>query len=693
MGFPIEKKRNVALIGHGGCGKTTLAEALLFTAGASTRMGTIEDGNTVSDYDPEEIKRQYSIKSSVLPFDFEDCRVTLLDCPGYLDFIGSTISALNVVDAAVIVVDGSAGVEPQTRQAWDICNSLNLPRLLFISGLDKENSSWDAVLDGLKQAFGRSLAPLLMTIGTQHELHGVVNVLWRKAFVKEGDKIVPAAVPAEMQERVEEARAELVETIVELDDALMERYMEDEAISEEELNAALQAGCQRGEFCPVVGGSGKLQVGVRNLLELIVAALPHPGLRGKVSGQKPGGGEEVRPCSEDAPLCGRVFKVSAEGQLGELFWIRLYSGILRPGDSVYNSSSREAEKIPNLLVMRGKTREDVTQAGAGDIVATVKMKSTGMGDTLCTKDQQIILPPIEYPSAVAFESVDVEDKNDLEKAMAALQQYAASDPTLRIVRNEETKEQVVYGMGQLHLDVASSFVKSKTGVDLRWIKPRVPYRETITVEAKAQGKFKKQTGGRGKYGDVHLRLEPMERGAGFEFLDEIVGGVVPTRFVPAVEKGVIETMTSGPLSGSRVIDVRVAAFFGSHHSVDSDELSFKVAGSMAFKSAFEQASPIILEPIYNVTIWTPEDYMGDVMGDLNTRRGRVGGMDQAGDLKKISAQVPLAELYQYINTLRSMTQGQGFYSMEFSHYEQVPRDVQNEIVKAHKASRTGKEEA
>lgn len=693
MGFPIDKKRNVALIGHGGCGKTTLAEAMLFTAGATTRMGSVEDGNTVSDYDPEEIKRRYSIKTSVLPFDYEGCRVTLLDCPGYLDFIGSMISALTVADAAIIVVDGAAGVEPQTRQAWEICDRLNLPRLLFISGLDKENSEWDSALGGLKQAFGRSVAPLLMTIGSQHEMRGVVNVLWRKAFVTEGGKISAAEVPADLQERVEDARAELVESIVELDDALMERYMEDEAIAEEELMAALQAGAQRGDFCPVVGGSGKQQIGVKNLLELIVAALPHPGIRGKVTGSKPSGGEDARPCSEDAPLCGRVFKVSAEGQLGELFWVRLYSGVLRPGDTIYNSSSREAEKIPNLLVMRGKTREDITQAGAGDIVATVKMKATGMGDTLSAKDQQIILPDIEYPSAVAFEAVEVEDKNDLEKAMAALQQYAASDPTLRIVRNEETKEQVVYGMGQLHLDIASSFVKAKTGVVLHWIKPRVPYRETITLEAKAQGKFKKQTGGRGKYGDVHLRLEPTERGSGFEFLDEIVGGVVPTRFVPAVEKGVLETMAAGPLSGSRVIDVRVAAFFGSHHSVDSDELSFKVAGSMAFKSAFEQANPIILEPIYDVTVWTPEEYMGDVMGDLNTRRGRVGGMDQAGDLKKISAQVPLAELYQYINALRSMTQGQGYYSMEFSHYEQVPRDVQNEIVKAHKAARTGKEEA
>jgi elongation factor G len=371
-----------------------------------------------------------------------------------------------------------------------------------------------------------------------------------------------------------------------------------------------------------------------------------------------------------------------------MFWTRVYSGVVRPGDTVYNTTSSESEKISSLLLMRGKTREDVTQASAGDIVATVKLKNTGMGATLCPKDQQILLPEIKYPSAVAYETVEVEDKNDLEKAMSALYQYSAMDPTLRVVQNEETKEQVVYGMGPLHLDVAASYIKNKSGVTISWRKPKVPYRETITAPAEAQGKFKKQTGGRGKYGDVHLRLEPLERGTGYEFADAVVGGVVPNRFIPAVEKGVLETMQAGPLSGSRVIDMKVTIFDGSHHSVDSDELSFKVAASMGFKSAFEKCRPIILEPIYNVTVFTPEDYMGEVLADMNTRRGRVAGMDQAGDLKTVSAQVPLGELYQYINALRSMTQGQGYYEMEFSHYEQVPSNVQTDIIKEFKAQKT-----
>ena len=686
MGVPIEKKRNVALIGHGGSGKTTLTEAVLYTAGVTTRMGTVEDGNTVSDVNPEEIKRRYSIYSAVMPFEHNGFKYTMIDCPGYLDFMGDTISALNVVDAAVIVVNGGAGVEPQTRQAWNNCNKLGLARLIFISGLDKDNSSWDETLGACRQAFGTTVAPLVITMGEQHSLTGVINVLTRKAYVKDGDKIVEQDVPADFTSKVEEARAELIESIVEMDDELMERYMEDDDISDEEIVKVLKESTQRGDFCPVIGGAGKQMIGVRNLMDIIESAFPHPGVAGSIEGKKPNGNSEQRTIAADTPFCGRIFKVSSEGQLGELFWMRVYSGTIRPGDNVFNSSANESEKLSTLLVMRGKNREDVAQADAGDIVATVKMKYTHMGNTMCTKDSQIILPDIVYPNAVAFESMDVEDQNDLEKAMAALLQYASFDPTLRIIRNEETKEQVVNGMGQLHLDVASAYVKGKTGVSLIWKRPRIPYRETITTEAKAQGKFKKQTGGRGKYGDVHLRLEPTERGEGYEFLNEIVGGVVPTRFIPAVEKGINESLENGPLSGSRVIDLKAAAFFGSHHAVDSDELSFKVAGAMAFKAAFEQANPIILEPIYDVAVWTPEDYMGDVMADLNTRRGRVSGMDQDGDLKVVRAQVPLGEMYQYINLLRSMTQGQGYYEMNFSHYEQVPRDVQTEIVKNHQAN-------
>ncbi len=666
-----------------------LCEAALHLAGATTRMGTVEDGNTVSDHDPEEIKRKYSIHSAVLPFNYNDHRITLIDCPGYLDFVGESVFALEAVDGAVVVVSGQQGVEPQTRLAWTLCEERNIPRLIFISGLDKENSNWDDALAACQQAFGKSVAPLCLTIGEQHDMRGVVNILERRAYIKEGDKIVETDVPEELTGRLDEARVQLVESIVELDEGLFERYLADEEISDDELWHALQDGAQRGEIFPAVGGAPKLEIGVKNLLGLICHALPDPAARGTIAGEKPAGGADELKLSEEAPACARVFKVASEGQLGEIFWLRLFSGTIRPGETVMNANSKESEKLSNLLVMVGKNREDITQASAGDIVATVKLKATKMGDTLCSKEHPFVLPEIVYPSAVAYEAIDVEDKNDLEKAMSALQQYSSMDPTLRVLQNEETREQVVYGMGQLHLDIAGAYVKKKAGVTLQWHKPRVPYRETITMPAQAQGRFKKQTGGRGKFGDVHLKLEPTERGEGFEFVDAIVGGVVPSRFLPAVEKGVLETMGNGPLSGSRVIDLRVTAYDGSHHSVDSDELSFKVAGSMAFKSAFEQANPIILEPIYNIAVWTPEDYMGDVMADLNTRRGRVSGMDQDGDQKKVTAQVPLGEMYQYINTLRSMTQGQGRFSMEFSHYEQVPRDVQSDIIKEHRAAKSG----
>jgi len=687
MAVPTAMKRNIALVGHGGCGKTTLAEAMLFAAGVITRMGAIEDGNTVSDYNPEEIRRRYSIYSSILPFDHNGHRITLIDCPGYLDFIGETLAALNAVDAAVLVVSGVAGVEPQTRVNWQYLEKLKLPRMVFVSGLDKENSSFDNVVGALRHAFGKSLTPLIIPIGQQSQLKGVINVLTRRAFIKDGDKFSEQDVPAEMQDKVEAARTALVESIVELDEKLFERYLADEPITDAELAGALQAGTQRGDICPIIGGSSKQLVGVQTLFDMIETALPQPNFRGKISGKKPNGGDDSRALAEDAPFCARVFKISTEGQLGDLFWMRVYSGTLHSGDTPYNPRANESEKVTNLLVMRGKVREDVPQASAGDIVATVKIKTSKLGDTLCAKEHQIILPAIEYPSAVAYEAVEVDDKNDLEKTMSSLNQYSGMDRTLRVMQNEETKEQVIYGMGQLHLDVAAAYVKGKVGVQLQWKRPRVPYRETITTTAEAQGKYKKQTGGRGKYGDVHLRLEPKERGTGFEFVDAVVGGVVPSRFIPAVEKGVIETMEAGPLSGSRVIDMRVTLFYGSSHSVDSDELSFKVAASMGFKYAFEKCGPILLEPIYSVVIYTPDNFLGDIMADVNTRRGRVGGIDQEGDLKVVNAQIPLGELYQYINSLRSMTQGQGYYEMTFSHYEQVPSNVQADIVKKYQATR------
>jgi elongation factor G len=687
MGVAIDKKRNVAIIGHGGAGKTVLSEAMLYVAGAINRMGTIEDGNTVSDHDPEEIKRKYSIKSAVLPFDFDGYHFTLIDCPGYRDFLGESTSALNVVDSAILVVNGSMGVEPQTRVFWETCEELGLPRMIFISGLDKENADWDSAVDSCRREFGKVVAPLSLAIGEHHDLGGIINVLTRKAYVKEGDKIVEKAVPEDYLERMEAARASLVESIVELDDELMMRYMEDGEISDEELEKAMLDGILHGKFCPVVGGSGKAMVGVRNLLKILIHNMPHPGFHAKVNGRKPDGSEDSRPPVEDAPLTARVFKVSNEGQVGDVYWMRIWSGKLKSGDTVLNSSSDELEKIGNMILMRGKDRTDVTECGAGEIVATMKLKHTKMGSTLCAKDHPIILGDIEYRSPVAYEKVDVDDHNDLEKVIAALHGIAASDPTLRMMQDEETKEQLVYGMGPLHLDVARAQVKKRTSVSLKWTKPKIRYRETITGNASAQGKYKKQSGGRGKYGDCHIRLEAQERGAGFEFVDAVVGGVVPSRFIPAIEKGIRESLEHGPLSGSKVIDVKATVYDGSHHSVDSDELSFKVAAQMGFKSAFEQARPMLLEPIYNVIVQIPDEYTGDVMADLNTRRGRVAGMDQVGNIKEIKAQVPLAEMYQYINTLRSMTQGQGSFEMEFANYEQVPSNVQGDVIKAHASSR------
>lgn len=687
MGVPMSQKRNVALLGQGGCGKTTLAEAMLNTAGAAPRMGSIEEGNTVSDYHPEEVRRRHSIYSSILPFDYSGHRITIIDNPGYLDFIGEAVNSLSVADGAVIVVNGVAGIEPQTRLAWENCQRLNIPRVLYINLLDKENSSWSRTLEACRSAFGKSVAPLVIPLGEQSGLKGVVNILLEKAFIKDGDKSVEQDVPADMAADVHAAHQQLMESIVETDPELFERYLADDEISNDELLTALQYATQRGELCPAIGGAARQKIGVSNLMNIILRCLPAPDFHKEEKGTTPDGKEDSRPLSEAAPFAARVFKITSEGQLGEVFWLRIYSGSIKPGDTVFNPRTGEAEKVSALLVMRGKVREDITSASAGDIVASVKLKGVKMGDTLCAREHPIIFPPIQLPGSVAYELVGVDDRNDLEKTIAALYYYASMDPALRVIQDDETKEIVVYGMGQLHLDTAASYVKGKTNVQVKWSKPRIPYRETITMKAESQGKFKKQTGGRGKYGDAHIRLEPKERGEGFEFVDAVVGGVVPNRFIPAVEKGIIDSMEHGPISGSKVIDIKATLFFGSYHPVDSDELSFRMAGSMGFRQAFEKAGPILLEPLYNVTVYTPDEYMGDVMGDLNTRRGRVTGMDQAGGLKVVNAQVPLAELYQYINTLRSMTQGQGYYVMEFSHYEQVPSNVQQEIQKAHAASR------
>ncbi len=651
-------------------------------------MGRVEDGNTISDYTPEESRRHHSIYATPLPVTYREHHLILIDTPGYLDFVGEVVGALSVVESVVIFVNASAGLESQTFRSWDEMKEKKLAGAVFINQLDKPDTDYKKIVEEIQQSLGKSCIPLFIPYFEGGSLKGVVNLLKEKLYTREDKALKETDIPQELKDEVESYRFTLVESIVEQDEALFEKYLSEEKLTDEELMAGLRKGVESGEIFPILCGSAVSLVGIESLADVIVDLFPAPDFRGKITGEDPNTGKQVeRPLSADAPFCARVFKAISEAHLGELTFMRIYSGKLRPGDSVYNSVTSETEKITAIISMRGKERRDLTEASAGDIIATVKLKDTHIGDTLCSKEQPIRLEKIVYPSAVSFEAIEVEDKSVLEKVSTALNKVHEEDPTLVVEMNEETRQLVVYGMGELHLQVVREKIAERYGAKIDWVKPKIPYKETITAVAQAQGKYKKQTGGRGQYGDVWLKLEPY-KDSHFNFIDKIVGGVVPSRFIPAVEKGVVETMAQGVLAGYPVTNVQVTLYDGSHHSVDSSELAFKIAASMGFKKAFMDARPILLEPIYKLKIYTPEQFVGDVMGDLNSRRGKVLRSSSTGSktMQVIEALVPLAEVYKYINVLRSITQGQGHYEMEFDHYEEVPPQIAENIIAEAKKS-------
>lgn len=683
---PTDKKRNITLVGHGGSGKTTLSEAILFSQGVTTRLGRVDEGNTISDHTAEEIRKKHSIYSSVLPFSYKGHQINMMDAPGYLDFVGEMVSSLTVSDGAIIVVNAQAGIESQTIRAYDYAAERGLARIFFVNHLDKEGTEYEAVVEALREQFGKAVAPLIIPIGEGPALKGVANVLTQEAYYRADGKLTKEKAPASMAGELEKLRFELVESIVEQDEKLFEKYLGDEAITDEELAAVLAKGTRTGTLVPVIAGVATALQGVDPLMDAVIGLLPSPDERGKLQLTGKDDKPLELPVSPDAPLAAHVFKIVGESKLGELVYFKVASGKVRPGDTVYNASRGEVEKIASLVTMLGKTRADLTEATAGDIVATVKLKFTHIGDTLCLKEQQVKFPPVVYPKAVSYEAIEVEDKALLEKVSAGLNRIHEEDPTLRPEMNDLTHQLVVYGMGELHLGVVREKLNERFGVKIDWAKPRVPYKETIGGSSQAQGKYKKQTGGRGQYGDIWLKLEPL-KDKEFEFVDAIVGGVVPNKFIPAVEKGVVEVMAGGVLAGYPVSYVKVTAYDGSHHSVDSSEMAFKIAASMGFKKAFMDAKPILQEPIYKLKISVPDEYLGDVMGDLNSRRGRVMGVSGSGKMKVVEATVPLVEVYKYINTLRSMTQGVGHYEMEFDHYAEVPPQTAQGVIESAKIDR------
>jgi elongation factor G len=665
--------RNVGLFSHGGAGKTTLCEAMLLNAGVVNRMGRVDDGGATSDYEPEEHKRRISTNLAVLPLEWKDHKINLLDAPGFLDFAGEVREAMRVVDGALVLVDAVAGIEVGTDLVWKQLDAAELPRVVVVSKIDRENADFGRTVDSLRARYGNKVVAVQCPIGSHDQFSGVVDLIAMKD------------VPESCTAQADQLREQMVESVAETDDALIEKYLEGESLAEEEIRHAFHNAVAKGLIFPVVVAAGLSNRGIDTLLDEIVTLLPSPEDRGAVKATELPSGKEVDlPPSESGHPAALVFKTSADPFVGRLTYFRVFSGAIRSDSHFWNATKGRDERLGQLFVIRGKTQTPAPQVGAGDIGAVAKLQETGTGDTLSTKEHQLRLAPIDFPMPIFSVAVEPKSKADLDKLGTALHRLAEEDPTIHVRRDAETGETVVSGLGEQHIDVSVERLKRKFGLELNLHVPRVPYRETIQQKTHSEYKHKKQTGGHGQYGHVHLDIEPLPRGSGFEFEVKVVGGSVPKNFHPAVEKGVRESLPHGPLAGYPVVDVRVTLTDGSYHDVDSSEMAFKLASSQAFRDGFGDAGPTLLEPVMDVAITVPEQFVGDVMSDLNGKRGRVQGMEPDGDVTTVRAQVPLAEMQRYATDLRSITQGRGTYTMEFSHYEEMPAHSQQQVIAEHK---------
>jgi len=676
--YTVEKLRNVILLGHSSSGKTTLAEAILFNTGVLKRRGLVDDGNTVSDYDPEEVRRKISISASVLPCEYKGVKINVLDCPGYIDFAGEVKGAISAAEAAIMLVDAVSGVEVGTELMWTFADEFNLPRLVLINKMDRENANFDQVMSRLNEYFDVPFVPVQIPIGSQDTFKGVVDLVRMKAYM--GEQGTEEAIPSDLQSLAEELRGQLIEAAAEGDDELIMKYLDGEELSEEEIVAGLQQRVARNEAVLVFSASALQGIGVSPLMDAMISFLPSPANRTVVA-YRPGGEEEIELMADPAgPLAALVFKTTADPFVGKLSFFRVFSGTISSDSRVINASDGSEERVAQLYHPRGKEQLSTDEVMAGDIGAVAKLSKTTTGETLCNKDAPLALPKIKFPSPVYSVAVFPKTKADLDKMSSALSRLLEEDPTLTVTREQGTGETIMSGLGDTHVDVAARKLHSKFGVEITTSVPRVPYRETITKVSSAQGRHKKQTGGRGQFGDVYIRFEPLERGAGFEFVDEIFGGAVPKNFIPAVEKGLREILDNGVLAGYPTVDVRAVLYDGSYHPVDSSEIAFKLAAHLAFKKGIPAAGAVLLEPIMNVQVTVPEEYMGDVMSDFNTRRGRVQGMSQEKGKAIVTAQVPLAEMLRYAVDLRGISQGRGIFTMEFSHYDIVPSNVAQKVI-------------
>jgi len=682
--YGLENIRNLVLLSHSGAGTTSLSEAALFDTGTVTRLGKVDDGTTTSDYDPDEVKRKISLNLAMLPCEWKETKLNLIDTPGYSDFVGDVKAAIRVSEGAIIVICAASGVEVGSEQVWTYSEEANLPRFIFVNKMDRENADFYKTVKELQSKFSRRCIPVQLPIGAQDDFQGIVDLLTMKSYT--GSPAKETEIPSSLQAQVDSFREKLVEAVAEIDDSLIEKYLSGEELSLEELSNGLRQSVTTGKIVPILAGSAIKNMGVTSLLDAACSYLPSPKEREViVAGDS---GQQTIEASQDASLAALVFKTSADPYVGKLTYFRVYTGAIGSNSQVWNATQSEGERIGQLFVMRGKNQEPVSKLGAGDIGAVAKLSVTNTGDTLCSRDKPIKIAPIVFPAPSFSGAVHPKTKADLDKLGGALARLGEEDPTLQVSREADTNETILSGLGETHLEAATEKMMRKFGVSVELATPKVPYKETVTAPAKAEYKHKKQTGGHGQYGHVLLNVEPLSRGSGREFVNSIVGGAIPRNYIPSVEKGVNEAMQEGVLAGYPVVDIKTKLYDGSFHPVDSSDICFKIAGAQALKKGLSQGQPILLEPIMNIRVRVPEDYTGDIIGDLNTKRAKVLGMNPEDGSNVIDAQAPLAEVLRYAIDLKSITQGRGSYTVEFSHYEEVPSNIAQKIIAQRQAEKT-----
>ena len=693
--YSVNQIRNIGLAGHGSVGKTSLAEALVFSMGETNRLGTIDDGSTISDYHSDEIERKISISTSLLHGEWKNTKINILDTPGYSDFIGDTKGSLCVADIAVAVLNGVEGVEVGTEQVLEFADEYHASRIFFVNRIDNEHADFDKVLSAAQERFGTGVVAFQFPVNQGEGFNKVIDVIHGKllTFSDQNGKYEAADVPDEYKARVEELKEKIVESAAESDDALMEAFFDAGTLTEDQLQQGIRQGILKQTLIPVFCGSATKNYGTRPFLDFIAEFCPSPADFGKVQGFNPDNDSEMeRKISEDDPMSALVFKTISEAHVGELSLIKVFSGMLSAGSDVVNTSQKGSEKIGQIYLLNGKNRKEIGHLRAGDIGALVKLKNTSTGNTLSDKKSPIRLAPIKFPDPVISIAISPKSRGDEEKISNGLHILHDEDPSFTVVNDPELRQTIISGQGELHLTVIIDMLKERFGVEVDQKRPKIPYRETITGKSDDKYRHKKQTGGAGQFAEVWMKIEPLPRGEEFEFANEIKGGAISQVFIPAVEKGVKSVMEQGPLAGYRVVDVKAIVYDGKEHPVDSKEIAFQTAGREVFKLCFMKAKPILLEPIYDVQVKVPEEAMGDVMGDLSGRRGKIMGMDAQGHFQIVKAKVPLAELDRYATTLRSITSGRGIYSRSFSHYEQVPKDLEARVIEESKKEEEGEGE-